>query len=377
MNSKEERIDFMEKQRVSYLELEGSYEEIGKQLAKITKGQMAVIPSPEYFSDKELDEAIELYEMYCPGLAEELEGYAKECGVSVRDLAFTWMTYLVPRCSGLVVSGELMNDGHTRLIRNYEFSIEQEDLRLCHTKPKGRYAHIGGGVALFGRTEGINECGLAVSMSSCGIPVSNIDGMRPPKVKGLQFWAVIRSILENCKNVKEALALAEKMPIAYNINLYLADSDGNGCLIETLDGQFCYEEISCESEKQHLCGTNHIAIPSFQKFEPFAMRNSLVRLQTIQGFMEKSNTFEERDIKELFLAKYPEGMSVNCYDEWFGTIKSVVMDTVNCSYQICWFGQKDNGWEEYGFDNVFENKVLEKQYEKEAADPSFFERVEL
>lgn len=270
-----------------------------------------------------------------------------------------------------------MTDGHTRIIRNYEFNTENEDFILCETKPEGKYAHIGGSIALFGRAEGINECGLAVSMSSCGFPVSNLDGMRPPKIKGLQFWAVIRSLLENCKDVEEALELAQKMPIAYNINLYMADAKGNGSILETMDGELSFERISAKSEKQYLCGTNHIVIPSFQKFEPFAMRNSLVRLQTLEHFIKGKETLEEYEIKELFLTKYPQGMSAYYYDDWFGTIKSIVMDTNTRSFQICWLGQKENGWEEYRIGEPFKEQILEKRYERELGNAAFFDTVSL
>ncbi len=58
-----------------------------------------------------------------------------------------------------------------------------------------------------------------------------------PAIVGLQFWAVIRYLLENCKDVDEALEYLKDMPIAYNINLLLADKSGNIALVETLDGK--------------------------------------------------------------------------------------------------------------------------------------------
>ena len=47
----------------------------------------------------------------------------------------------------------------------------------------------------FGRGEGMNECGLAISQSACGRPVNDYQGGKP-KVIGLQFWAVVRTLLE-------------------------------------------------------------------------------------------------------------------------------------------------------------------------------------
>jgi len=365
------------KQAVTYYELEGTHKEIGRQLAKaMGPGAVAMkIPAPAFFTDKEVEEAIALYDKYCPGIKDELEGFAEEAKMDVKEIAFTWMSYLVPRCSGIILRGDKMMDGHTRLARNYEFSVDDEDLTVCKIKAEGSYTHLGGSCAVFGRTEGINEWGLAVSMSSCGIPVSNIQGMRPAKVKGLQFWAVIRGLLDNCKNVEEALKLAMEMPIAFNINLYLADAKGNGVLLETIDGHKGYKKITKETVEDYLCGANHAVLPEVMQYEPVGMRNSIVRQQTLDNFLEKKDQIEEEEVRKLLVKKYPDGLSAYYYKEWFGTIKSVVMDTVTKRYSICWFGQENNGWEDYFVDNALPLHVEEKNIEIENSEPGFFEMI--
>lgn len=367
----------MNKTNTSYFVLEGNHQEIGRQMALKAREKSGLQKAPETFTASELKEALTLYDQYCPGIIDELEAYADACHVSIRDIAYTWMTYLIPRCSGLIVNGSLMTDGHTRLIRNYEFDLEHEDLTVFETRPQGQYAHIGGSIVLFGRSEGINECGLAVSMSSCGLPVSNISEMRPPQIKGLQFWAVVRSILENCKDVDDALILAKKMPIAYNINLFLADASGNACIIETMNGELTYKRIDSRGSLKYLYGTNHIAIPSFQHLEPYAMRNSLVRFQTLEQFMKNKEELDESDLCGLFVKKYPEGMSVPYYEAAFGTIKTVVMNTEKRTFKIHWLLEEDNGWETYQLGNNNKDHVLEKSYRKERPDASFFEIVKL
>jgi len=367
----------METQKVCYFELEGTYEEIGKQIAKQADKTCFSMPAPDFFTEQDKEDALRLYDKYCPGIRDELEGFSKETGIQIKDIAYTWMTYLVPRCSGLAVLGSQMADGHTRLARNYEFSIKEEDLTVCRTQPKGKYAHIGGSIATFGRCEGINECGLAVSMSSCGLPVGNMLGMRKAEIKGLQFWAVIRSLLENCKDVEEALKLVLEMPIAYNINLYLADAACNAVLVETMNGKVAYERISSVDAKKYLCGTNHIAIPSFQNLEPAAMRNSVVRLNKLNQFAKKHPSLEENQIREFFLKKYPEGMTTHYYDDWFGTIKSVVMDTVERRFSICWFGLTENGWEDYIVTQFMGDKIEDKKIVKEKAEKELFEFIPL
>lgn len=363
----------MTTQKVNYYEVKGTHYEIGKQLAQKESTKGFYMPAPEFFTEEKLEEALKLYDTYCPGIREELEGYKEESGMQIRDIGYTWMTYLVPRCSGLIVLGEQMADGHTRLARNYEFSLEEEDLAICRTIPKGQYAHISGTVSTFGRCEGINECGLAVAMSSCGLPVGNMPEMKGAAIKGLQFWAVIRSLLENCKDVEEALKLALEMPIAFNINLYLADASGRGVLFETMNGQSVYEEIGPETHKKYLYGTNHIVIPSFQKEEPMAMQNSVVRYKQLEKFTQSHSLLKETDIRSFLLKKYPEGMSAFYYADFFGTIKSVIMEPVARSFNICWFGQEENGWEEYTVTASLKDRTEDKLIVKERADEAFFE----
>jgi len=270
-----------------------------------------------------------------------------------------------------------MNDGSTRLVRNYEFDLDHEDLILFETKPEGKYAHIGGSVTLFGRSEGINEWGLAISMSSCGLPVSNQPEMRAPKIKGLQFWAVIRSLLENCKDVDEALKAVKKMPIAYNINLLLADASGNGCLVETMNGECTFEKITSKSKKNYLCATNHIVIPSFQNLEPYAMRNSVIRLQTLENFMADKDTLSEDKVSDIFTKMYPKGLSTQYYEDFFGTVKTVIMDTKKRTFKIHWLVEEENGWDIYSLEESHKDHNIEKYYRNQHADPSFFQKINL
>lgn len=367
----------MKEKTVAYFVLEGSNQDIGRQLASKIKANSGFVKAPATFTDVELREAIELYNRYCPGLVEELESYAHAYNIPISDIAYTWMTYLIPRCSGLILNGSLMDDGNPRLIRNYEFDLEHEDMIVFETNPKGRYGHIGGSVALFGRSEGINECGLAISMSSCGLPVSNISEMRSPKIRGLQFWAVIRSLLENCKDMDEALVMVKEMPIAYNINLLIIDANGNGCIVETMDSEITSQTISSESKRKYLCATNHIAIRSFQNREPFAMHNSLVRLQNIERFMENKKTFNENDLCDFFISKYPIGLSTSYYSDFFGTVKTVIMDPIKRTFKIRWLVEAENGWEEYQIGTQTTDHTLKKYYINESADASFFKFIKL
>jgi predicted choloylglycine hydrolase len=263
------------------------------------------------------------------------------------------------------------------IARNYEFGIDEEDFHVYRLAPEGKYAHIGGSLIEFGRSEGINECGLAVSMSSCGFPVSNIEGMRPPMIRGLGFFPVLRSLLENCRNVEEALELIQNMPIAYNLNLIMADREHRLALVETMNGEMAIKKGGGINESTFLCATNHIAIEDFQDREPMAMRNSVVRYGKIQEFVQSSEKISEEKLKQFLLTKYPEGMTAWFFKDWFGTVKSVVMDIDEGRFSICWGCRAENGWEDYYVDRKKGNQTKEIQVEHEAGNKEFFESIPL
>lgn len=361
----------MKQVKIQQYELSGSYYEIGRQEARrIASEQMHILP-PKHFSDESMEEALECYKMFCPGLLEELRGFSDESGIPMEEMAYTWMTYLVPRCSGLAINGGLMEDGHTRILRNYEFGIDEEDMTICKTSVSGKYAHIGGTVVCFGRSEGINEKGLAISMSSCGMPVSNMEGMRAPEVKGLQFWAVIRILLEECKDVEEAIDLMNTLPVGYNINLYLADANGTVALYETINGHNAYE-IKDASSNQYVFGTNHIAIKELHQYEPFGMKNSVIRYENIEKFMQMKGKKTEKELFDFALTPYPQGITCFQYQMYMGTIKTIVMDANERRFTICWMGQKTNGFQNYYVSDTIEPCSKLVEYEEQLAEPDMF-----
>ena len=139
--------------------------------------------------------------------------------------------------------------------RNYESTMRRRT--YCHKNPHHRKIHTHRHSALgIGRDDGINEMGLTVTLSSSGFPVGPLPEMRRPAVAGLQFWAVVRTLLENCRDVKEALSMLKDMPVAYNLNLIVLDREGHCALVETLDGRMAVKTIDRDSGEQALYATN-------------------------------------------------------------------------------------------------------------------------
>lgn len=358
------------------MELSGTSYEIGCELGRITAG----IPQlrDDYtsgmkgFKKADAEEAVKLFDCWCPGLADELRGFTDVLEVKMEQVIYYAMTYLLPRCSHIALLPKVTREGKPLLARNYEFSHEAENFCLMKTAVKGKYTHMGTGVLHFGRDDGLNEHGLAVTMSSCGFPVGAMPFMRAPKIKGLQFWAVIRALLENCKDVAESLYFLKDMPIAYNINLMLLDKQGNGALYETLDGHIAVKRIDAATEESMLCATNHAVLPELIQAEPQAMVHSARRIAYIKEQIAGKTDVEKTQLKQMLLAKYPDGLCCHYFEEFFGTTKSMVISPSDGTIELCWGGRSENGWHTYDISKPFENSMQEILIHLEKADPKTY-----
>ena len=170
------------------------------------------------FGLTQFNQASQCFRRWCPGLTQELAGFADALGCAPEQVLYYGMTWLTPRCSHLALLPSMTASGHPMAARNYEFNDEAEDFTVIKTRITGKYTHIGTSVLGIGRDDGINEMGLTVTVSSSGFPVGPLPEMRRPAVAGLQFWAVVRTLLENCRDVKEALSMLKDMPVAYNLH---------------------------------------------------------------------------------------------------------------------------------------------------------------
>ncbi|CAM4434400.1 MAG: C45 family peptidase [Paenibacillus macerans] len=366
----------MIKKQAYTVELRGTNYEIGWGFGEFTKENPALrafhTAGFDHFDEAEAKKAAELFNRWCPGLAEELRGFADALEAKPSQIIYYAMTYLRPRCSQIAVLPGISASGNPLLARNYEFSSDAEDFTLVKTSVTGKYAHLGTSVLHFGRDDGFNECGLAVTMSSCGFPVGALPYMRSPKLTGLQFWAVIRALLENCKDVPEALAYMKDMPIAYNMNLMLVDKSGRAALAETLDGRMAVKQIDHSSTTQLLYATNHPHMPELVPYEPQAMRNSLQRYELMGHTLEGKGQVSEDDLKQLLLGKFPAGLSCPYYEDFFGTTKSMIMNPAKGTMELCWGGRSANGWRSYDIREPLGETVLDIELHADKAHPEFF-----
>lgn len=93
--------------------------------------------------------------------------------------------------------------------------------------------------------------------------------------------AALRSVLENCASVEEAVLFLKEMPISYNMNMLLMDHE-KMALYETMDGQHAFRYASFG--ELTLAATNHPLLESITAIHPYAAVHSLQRYRRIQEF---------------------------------------------------------------------------------------------
>lgn len=318
--------------------LQGSSYEVGLKQSEIFKNNPELLrfflSKEPVVNDKEFDEMKTQLEIYCPGINEELNGFCDGLKISPQYLNYYRSTLVKVGCSHGVVLPKKAKDNKIYVFRNYDLTPAMDGMRLCSTNIEGKYSHTGFEISLFGRSEGMNEKGLCVTFSACGMPVGDFPGMRKPKASGLQFWAIVRALLEQCKDVEEAMTMIRDMPIASNMNLIIADALGNSALVETFDGRKAFKKSTIEDE--HLIATNHPLFSEIMAIENKKINHSCIRYDLIQDFLNNNEQVSKEDIKALMKKEYPRGLTVHNYKEAFGTLRSMLFDlkdkTIEFSY---------------------------------------------
>jgi predicted choloylglycine hydrolase len=103
------------------------------------------------------------------------------------------------------------------LVRNYDFDPKLLEGVITRTELTGRPV-IGMSDCLWGLLDGVNDAGLAISLTFGG---------RPDVGEGFAIPIVVRYVLETCSTVAEARAALERIPVHAPQNLTLLDRSGD------------------------------------------------------------------------------------------------------------------------------------------------------
>lgn len=366
----------------NHILLSGSSFEVGKALGNSFKNNPSFLNTvtirEPYIAKEDESQIYRLFDEFCPGINEEIAGFAETLHVPPLQILYYAETYLCPGCSQIAVLPSISANGHTLLARNYDFKDGIEEMSVVNTIINGRNAHVASSAWIFGRGEGLNEHGLAVSQSGVGIPVTrNMPSTPRAAIKGLQFWAVMRSVLENCVSVDEAISWTKEMPIAFNINMLVADKNGSAALIETLDGRKAVKKVDAASSEQYLCATNHVHLPELRPYAPMALKNSVNRQNILRKFASGKKRISAEDLKELLSAQYPNGLNCRYYDCFLGTLRSQVIDVNEGTMSVRWGSPGLNEWRTYRIDEEENGEPIPVKLIKEVPPSDFYDMIAL
>ncbi|NLF52612.1 MAG: linear amide C-N hydrolase [Leptolinea sp.] len=331
-----------------HLVFRGTAREMGRQQGELIRdfpqavGYFGSGPFPK--TSAPVDKTLRMMETYCPGLVDEMDGFCDATGIPLEKLAYLAMTHIGGKhCSHFAVLPAATENGHVLVGRNYDFSEKVDDLKLITVLPQNANASLGFSTLFFGRNDGINEHGLSVTMSAGGMPVGIEPGMQAPIQDGLQFWALVRTLLDSCKTVEEAEECITGFPCSGNPILILADKSGQASLVEIHGPDKKIVRIG--GERQYIAATNHFQTDGLKKIDPTCMRHSSVRLKSINRFLEEnSGKITIENIKRFLGTEYPDGPTAHFYSEWFGTLHSCVYDLNDCFVDVTFGSPATNDW---------------------------------
>jgi predicted choloylglycine hydrolase len=358
--------------------LEGSAYEVGRQQGEeLTRrspeaARFFVSPPPGRgpLSPKEIDSALGFFQKHCPGLEEEIRGFAEALGAAPEQVIFYAFSYQGDgRCSHFAVLPAVSADGHLRVGRSYEYFQEHSDLRLVTTRIAGRPAHIGFSEILFGRDDGLNEHGLCVTMSA-GAP------MAPTEPGGCTFWPVLRTVLDRCASVEEAIELVNSIPISFNLNMLLADRSGQAARLEIASSHRAVKRIGPGTPEQFIIATNQYLLPEMKPYDLGRMANSLVRYRTVQSRLEAAAPKIGLEVIRGILSDiYPHGVCCHHYADFLGTLWSEVFDLTALKAEVCFGAPTHNPWHSFDLRSPTATTGYPVRLPDEPSDPALFRKL--
>ncbi len=163
------------------------------------------------------EEGILALRTHMPELVPVYEQFVEKVA-SNDPMAARMFSFLRPPSSLVACSQGVWREGEKSpiLVRNYDYAPELMDGLILRSRLLDRVV-MGTGDGIWGLCDGLNDRGLAVSLTFGGRIVVG---------DGFGMALVVRYLLECCETVQEARLVLERLPYAQAYNLTLVDSTG-------------------------------------------------------------------------------------------------------------------------------------------------------
>ncbi len=182
--------------------------------------------------------------------------------------------------------------------RNSDFLTELEKLNLnvIYKLTDEAYSFNGNTTAFVEVEDGVNECGLAVGLTS----------VYPLQCKpGFNAGLLLRYLLEKCKNVSEAVSCLRKLPIASAQTLTLADTSGEIALVEC-NSEHVEVITSLDNTHSFVCATNTFHLEGMKEYNGVGVDDwfAETRFQTLISAFQNNNNFNLTFARKLLSGDY-------------------------------------------------------------------------
>lgn len=283
------------------IQFRGSHADFGYYQGKILKQSPILEARKKQWSAKSRHFIIDrikvepIFKHFSPEIWQELTGLAEalqmDIEAAIREFGGYYLEYGKSGCSIL--------SGNNYMIRNYDNEPMSYEGRYIFYQPTdGGYAAVGPSMQITGRTDGLNEKGLAMGYNFVN---------RLHSDDGFVCNMIGRIILENCATVDEAVALLKELPHRHSFNYILLDKSGKSTIVEASanevqirDGQIC---------------TNHFE--KLTKENRYRMDDSIQRYQAI---LKQQPAIETPYEAFRLMNDTDKGIFSKKYGSWAGTI---------------------------------------------------------
>lgn len=243
-------------------------------------------------------------------------------------------------CSQLVFEKDPM------LIRNYDYHPQLSEGTILMSSWNGKKV-MATGDCLIGAVDGINEDGIAISLTFGG---------RKEVGKGFGIPFIIRYALEFSTSVQEAVDFLCEIPSHMSYNVAVMDKSGNHKMVMVApDKKPNVLDVSV--------ATNHQETIDWPEHATFS--KTIEREKLLQGLLKKEGLTQD-DIINLFLNK---PLFSKRYSEGFGTVYTAVYKPKELVMEVHW---KGNSLKQT-FNNFKEQDVL-INYDSYAMDSGSYDR---
>jgi predicted choloylglycine hydrolase len=335
-----------------HIVLDGSHYQAGRLLAKTLRNteRLGFCFQPfdfdaEKFGYSNLAQMQRVLEQYCPGFNEEIQGFADELALPI-DKVFHYSanSQAIRACSHFAVHPSNTKEGKPLLGRSYEMAPNDEDRLLITSRINGRAKSIGFSTIIFGKLDGINEHGLAATMSASIAPPQR------EKAKGFDFWVFMRAVLDTCHSVAEALDLLREFPLNAYTNFLLLDASGEGALIEVAGSMRAIRQFD-GGIPPYLIAVQHYSLPEMATHNLDRDLNfSAPRYSGIKRHLEADVPFVTVDnMKGILSSEAPNGSFCPYYNTYgLGTLWSEVFHPAERTVELTFGSVTHNPWYTFG-----------------------------